>query len=121
MSMSVVLTRNMPGRFRGFLASCMLEVAPGVYVSPDMSVAVRNRLWQVMVDWIELIPTDGGILIIWTEAGSPSGLAMNSLGWPKTELVDHEGIWLALRPVVDTGDDSEEMGNPNLSTTPSLK
>ncbi|NJN36487.1 MAG: hypothetical protein HC794_04785 [Nitrospiraceae bacterium] len=33
-------SRNAPGRYRGFLASCMLELAPGVYTSPQMSEAV---------------------------------------------------------------------------------
>ena len=35
MSMTVVVTRNVEGRYRGFLASVMLEVAPG-YTSPPI-------------------------------------------------------------------------------------
>ena len=42
--MTVVVTRNVPGRYRGFLASCMLEVAPGVYTNPGMTRAVRERV-----------------------------------------------------------------------------
>ena len=35
----------------GFLASCMLEIAPGVYTQPDMSVSVRERVWTVLSGW----------------------------------------------------------------------
>ena len=34
MPMCVIVTRDVPARFRGFLASCMLEIAPGVYTQP---------------------------------------------------------------------------------------
>ena len=45
MPMCVIVTRDVPSRFRGFLGSCMLEIAPGVYTQPDMSAAVRERAW----------------------------------------------------------------------------
>ena len=44
MSMTVVVTRNVAPRFRGFLASVMLEIAPGVYTAPEMSKGVRERV-----------------------------------------------------------------------------
>ena len=37
MPMTVVVTRNAPMRYRGFLASCMLEIGAGVYTSPRMN------------------------------------------------------------------------------------
>ena len=45
MAMTVVVTRNVEARYRGFLASAMLEVAPGVYVAPEMSKG--ERIWSV--------------------------------------------------------------------------
>ena len=48
MPMCVIVTRDVPARFRGFLASCMLEIAPGVYTQPDMSASVRERVWAVL-------------------------------------------------------------------------
>ena len=33
----VIVTINVEGRYRGFLASAMLEIAPGVYTSPNMT------------------------------------------------------------------------------------
>ena len=48
MSMTMVVTSDVAPRIRGFLASCMLEVASGVYVSPLMTRAVRERVWNVI-------------------------------------------------------------------------
>ena len=41
--MVVVVTRDVADRYRGFLASCMLEIAPGVYTAPRMTAGVRER------------------------------------------------------------------------------
>jgi len=68
MAMTIAVTRNTPGRFRGFLASCMLEIAPGVYVAPRMPRDVRERVWQVLLSWAELIPPDGGVVLLWAIA-----------------------------------------------------
>ena len=35
--MTVIVTVNVEARYRGFLASAMLEIAPGVYTSPNMT------------------------------------------------------------------------------------
>ena len=49
--MTVVVTRDVAPRFRGFLASCMLEIGPGVYTAPRMNAGVRERVWAVMQEW----------------------------------------------------------------------
>ena len=92
--MTVVVTRNVPERYRGFLASCMLELAPGVYTSPDMSRAVRERVWAVCCEWSGALPDEGGALMTWRDKQSPSGQAVLVLGWPKKELVELDGLWL---------------------------
>ena len=46
--MTVVVTVNVEGRYRGFLASAMLEIAPGVYISPQMTDGIRERVWDVL-------------------------------------------------------------------------
>lgn len=100
--MTIVITRNLPDRFDGFISSCMHEVAPGVYAVPKMNKSVRERLWRVMLDWEELIPEDGGVVILWRSAEAPSGLGLRVLGWPKKELIEYEGIWLTLRNLVQS-------------------
>ena len=95
--MTVVVTRNAPDRFRGFLASCMLELAPGVYTSPRMTRAVRDRVWAVCCEWAVAIPDDGGVLMTWQDQQSPSGQAVLVLGWPRKELAELNGVWLDRR------------------------
>jgi CRISPR-associated protein Cas2 len=94
MSMTVVVTRNVPDRFRGFLASCMLELAPGVYTSPHMSEGVRERVWTVCCEWAGALPNDSGLLMTWREKKEPSGQGVRVLGWPKKEFVELDGMWL---------------------------
>ena len=94
--MTVVVTRDVAPRTRGFLASCMLEIAPGVYTSPRLSSRVRERIWTVIAEWfLEL----GGrsIVMTWQDSRQPSGQAVRVLGAPPVELVDQEGVILSRR------------------------
>jgi len=108
MDMTVVVTRNVPERYRGFLASCMLEVAPGVYTSPRMSSGVRERVWDVCVEWSDALPADGGVLLTWRDAEQPSGQGLRILGWAKNEFADYDGVWISRRAGVD--DQTESAG-----------
>jgi len=105
--MTIAVTRNTPNRFNGFLASCMQEIAPGVYVAPVMKTAVRERVWTVMMDWSELLPDDGGVVLFWRDSDAPSGLQIRLLGWPKKEFIEHEGMWLTLRGLTAAHDVEE--------------
>ena len=49
--MTVIVTVNVDARYRGFLASAMLEIAPGVYTAPRMTSGIRERVWDVLADW----------------------------------------------------------------------
>lgn len=97
--MTVVVTRDVPGRFRGFLASVMLEIAPGVYTSPGMNPGVRERVWRVLEDWHYETGHSGSILMTWRDASSPSGQSILALGVPAKDLVDHEGFFLVRLPL----------------------
>lgn len=102
--MTIIVTRNLPGRFHGFLASCLLEVAPGVYATPRLRKAVRERLWTVMSNWISEIPDDGGLLLVYPDKSAPSRIGMASLGWPKRDFIDLDGLWLAQSPLTAAND-----------------
>lgn len=106
MPFTVVVTRSAPARTRGFLASAMLEIAPGVYVSPNMSRAVRERVWDVMLEWASLLPEDGGVLMTYPDKASPGRQALYFVGFPKMDLVDVDGVWLARKPIPEK--DTEE-------------
>lgn len=94
--MTVVVTVNAPGRIRGFLASCMLEIAPGIYTAPDMTSAVRDRIWCVLADWWEEWPNTG-IVMTWRAPSHPGGQAIRSLGETPCELVATESVSLVRR------------------------
>jgi CRISPR-associated protein Cas2 len=107
MAMTIAVTRNTPNRFNGFLASCMHEIAPGVYAAPRMKKSVRERVWNVMMEWAELLPQDGGVVLFWKSRNAPSGLGIRMIGWPKKEMVDHEGLWLTMRDLTAAHDIDE--------------
>ena len=91
MPMTVVVTRDVVARFRGFLSSCMLEIAPGVYTAPRMTRGVRERVWQVLTGWFFELG-GGSIVMTWREAESPGGQAVLTLGIAAKELVVHDGV-----------------------------
>lgn len=95
MSMVVIVTRDVEPRFRGFLASCMLEIAPGVYTSPGMTAGIRERIWRVLSDWHAAL--GGKIVMTWHDRTQPAGQALAFLGEPPKTIVDHEGIHLVKR------------------------
>lgn len=106
--MTVAVTRNLPERFHGFLCSCMQEIAPGVYVVPNMKKSVREKVWEVMLEWSELIPDEGGIVLFWRNPEAPSELSIRIIGWPKKEFIEYEGLWLTHRSLTQE-DQIEEL------------
>ena len=96
MPMAMVVTRNVEDRYRGFLTSVMLEIAPGVYVAPDMSSGVRMRVWEVLSAWWEALGT-GSIVFVWRDAKAVGNLRIEALGEPPKEIVDADGILLVKR------------------------
>jgi CRISPR-associated protein Cas2 len=96
MPMTVVATRDVPDRYRGFLASVMPEIGPGVFVSPELSRAVRERLWRVMSDWWVGMP-GGSIILVWKDDSAPGRLGLLTLGLPPRTLADLDGVLLVHR------------------------
>ena len=96
MSMTVVVTRNVSDRVRGFLASSMLDVAPGVYSAPRVSPAVRERIWQVLNDWFPH-EHDASIVMLWADVAMPGGQAVLTLGAPPIQFVEIDGMFTARR------------------------
>lgn len=100
--MTVIVTRDVAYRFRGFLASVMLEIGPGVYTAPRMSVAVRERVWIVLKEWFDELG-GGSIVMTWEDGRKASGQGVDVLGQPPIDLVDHEGVILAKREATFPG------------------
>jgi CRISPR-associated protein Cas2 len=98
MPMVVVITRDVEGRFRGFLASAMLELAPGVYAHPRMSAGVRGRIWDVLSDWHTSRPR-GSVVLTWADSAAHGGLGLKTLGEPAKEIIAHYALLLVGRPL----------------------
>jgi CRISPR-associated protein Cas2 len=93
MALVTIVTRDVADRFRGFLASVMLEVAPCTYVSPNMSKGVRERAWHVMEEWYAA-EARGSIVMIWSEKEVTGGVGLAYLGTPAKQLVEIDGTWI---------------------------
>lgn len=91
MPMTTIVVRDVADRYRGFLASVMPEVAPGVFVSARLSRGVRERLWAVLSGWWSAIP-GGSIVMVWRDEGAPGRLGLLTLGLPVRELADLDGM-----------------------------
>lgn len=89
MSMIVVVTRNVSPRMRGFLASTMLELAPGVYVGANISAGVRERIWETVSQWFPH-EHEASVVMVYPDAAAPGHLAARFLGVPPLaiELID---------------------------------
>ena len=98
MALCLIVTRDVEMRYRGFLGSTMLELAPGVYASPRMSQGVRERIWDVLSGWHAALGT-GSIIMTWRDTSAPGGLRVLTLGEPPKQLVEHEGSLLVRRPI----------------------
>lgn len=96
MPMTIVVTRDAPGRFRGFLASSMCEIAPGVYTAPRMTAGVRERIWAVLEEWWMAYP-DCSVLMTWPDATLAGGQNLRVLGLARQDLRQHHGVFLARR------------------------
>lgn len=93
---TLVITRDVEARYRGFLTSVMLEVAPGIYVSPQMSAGVRDRIWSVVSDWWSTLQR-GSLVMIWRDKSAVGNLQIETLGEPAKEIVDADGVLLLKR------------------------
>lgn len=96
MSMTMVVTRNVSDRMRGFLASSMLELAPGVYSAPRISPAVRERIWNVVAEWF-LVEQGASVVMVWADPSMPGGQNMQVLGSPSIGLVELDGLIVSRR------------------------
>ncbi len=96
MPMTVVVTRDVADRYRGFLSSLMPEIGPGVFVAPELSRGVRQRLWTVLNGWWQAVP-GGSVLMVWRDDTAPGRLGLLSLGLPPRQLMDIDGVLLVRR------------------------
>lgn len=107
--MTVVVTRNVSDRVRGFLASTMLELAPGVYSAPRVSPAVRGRIWETLEEWFNF-EKEASVVMVWTDAKMPGGQNVRVLGLPPVGLVEVDGMIISCRPAREDKGEKTENG-----------
>lgn len=93
MPATLVITRDVEPRYRGYLTSVMLELSPGVYLAPQLSAAVRERTWAVLSEWHAELQR-GAIVLAWPDAKRPGGMAIAVLGDAPKQIVDADGVLL---------------------------
>ena len=91
--MTVVVTVNVDARYRGFLASAMLEIAPGVYTAPRMTSGIRERVWDVLADWYYELG-QGAVVMTWQDSVAVGEQRIRTLGEAPKEIVDADGVYL---------------------------
>jgi len=106
MPMTLAVTRNPSERIIGFLASCMCEVAPGIFTGPRMSKAVRERVWAVLSDWYSYEREDCSIVLTWPDDSETCGQAFLVLGCPRSQLQEVCGVVVRWSPTTVAGNSS---------------
>jgi CRISPR-associated protein Cas2 len=72
-----------------------------------MRKSVRERVWDVLVDWAPSLPSDGGVCMFWRDRSAPAELAVRVIGFPKKELIEYEGLWLTASSLTSAHDIEE--------------
>ena len=92
--MTVIVTINVASRFRGFLSSVMLEIAPGVYTSPEMNSGIRDRIWEVLSKWFYEQLEHCTIVMTWRDPQAEGRQQIRTLGEAPKKIVNVDGVYL---------------------------
>lgn len=100
MPCTVIVTRDVEDRYRGFLGSIMLELAPGAYAQARLSAGVRERAVAVLSDWHRQLRR-GSIVVCWAETSGHGGLGLCTFGEPPKTIVTHDAMLLVCRALTE--------------------
>lgn len=96
MALVMIVIRDVPDRFHGFLSSVMLEISPNVFASPRMNPGVRQRVWDVLSRW-HAHERQGSLVMVWRDLNAVGGIGIANLGDAPRQLVEADGMWLVRR------------------------
>ena len=102
MPFTMIVTRDVEDRYRGFLGSIMLELAPGVYAQARLSARVRDRVVAVLSAWPGQLRR-GSIVVCWAETSGHGGLGLRTFGEPPKTIVTLDGMLLVCRALTEAG------------------
>lgn len=89
--MIVIITVNVPERTNGYLSSIMLEVNPGVFVSPNISRSVLEKTWNIVSGWWHENGT-GNLLMMKTNKDLPGNIELRYAGSSRRKIVTLDDI-----------------------------
>lgn len=92
-ALTVIITRDVESRYRGFLRSAMLEISAGIYISPQLNRDARDRVWEVMAHWHQALHR-GSIIMIWRDKTANGHIGLRILGDTIKEFCDVDGFLL---------------------------
>ena len=87
----VVVTCNVENKITGMLRSVFHEIAPGVFVSVDLSARSFDRVWQVIDKWFREGPNKW-VVGLTSDKTSVERYKVRSLGQPKREWAEIDGF-----------------------------
>jgi CRISPR-associated protein Cas2 len=96
MPMTTIVTRGVEDRYKGFLGSIMLELAPGVYAHARLSAGVRGRIIDVLEDWYSQ-RRNGSIVVCWAENTANGTMGLKVFGELPRQIIPHGGTLLVRR------------------------
>ena len=96
MNLTIIITRDVQERYRGYLRSAMLEIDAGVFVSAQLNRDVRDRLWKVLKDWFQVLQR-GSIVMIWRDKEVSSNIGLRTLGTSRRDIINIHDFLLTRR------------------------
>jgi len=94
--MVVIILEKVPTALKGDLSRWLTEIRPGVFLG-HVSALVREALFERCRARMR----DGGVVMI-APAQTEQGFRVWTAGNLTREIVDHEGLYLARRRIVET-------------------
>lgn len=91
--LTLIVTRDVEPRYRGFLRSAMIEIAAGIYVSPRLNRDARDRVWEVISRWHQTLRR-GCIIMIWHDKDASGNIGLRVLGDTTKQFCDVDGFLL---------------------------
>ncbi len=97
MTLTVVVTRNVPDRLHGFLKSCMVELSAGVYITTFLGKRARDLVWA------EIEPFgnhDCSVVMVSEDQQRTERCQVRSTGTPTRTIAMIDGMLVSGKPAI---------------------
>lgn len=94
--MTILILERVSPSLRGDLSRWLVEIQAGVFIG-RVNEVVREALWERVTNRAD----DGTVLLVW-RMNNEQGFDMKSWQPKQYVPINIEGLWLTMRPHVDT-------------------